>query len=297
MRIGRPITRGSFNLPFGRCRADSSRQSCGQANDIHGSADSEVITINPSEMKTHTLEKWLDHLRRNPDLADWVVTKVNHMKNFQYSPVFHEFLKVTVKPTYMSTEEHIIIIERMVDQDQVTFGWQPVDYVLTKWWLVRLLRGHYSGSKHGRLAMISSSTDRPEWRATGYSGSDYLCHLEFNPGIRLMDFTESAQEISNRLGKYDAIKRNCYEFASQLYSRWNPEERGQMMSSKVQHKKGGYYNHKSKFALLPLLGSKSVSSFLMWRNYQKQLTKWSRIISFFKYLIYCSRLAQNGELF
>lgn len=208
-------------------------------------------------MKTHTLEKWLDHLRRNPDLADWVVTKVNHMKNFQYSPVFHEFLKVTVKPTYMSTEEHIIIIERMVDQDQVTFGWQPVDYVLTKWWLVRLLRGHYSGSKHGRLAMISSSTDRPEWRATGYSGSDYLCHLEFNPGIRLMDFTESAQEISNRLGKYDAIKRNCYEFASQLYSRWNPEERGQMMSSKVQHKKGGYYNHKSKFALLPLLGSKS----------------------------------------
>lgn len=218
-------------------------------------------------METHKLQEWLDHLRRNPDLADWVVTKVNHMKNFQYSAVFHEFLKVTIKPTYTSKEEHTIIIERMVDQDQVTFGWRPVDYVLTRWWLMRLLKGHYSGSKNGRLAMVSSSTDRPEWRRTGYSGSDYLCHLEFNPGIRLMDFTESAQAISKRLGKYHAIQSNCYEFASQLYKHWNPEELGHMMSSKAQHK--NYYNHKSKFALLRLLKSKSVRIFPIWRKLSK----------------------------
>lgn len=214
-------------------------------------------------MKAYPLTNFHNHLRPNSDHAGWVVTKINHMKNFQYSPVFHEFLKVTIKPTNTLDDECILIIERMQDQDQVTLGWHPVKYELTKWWLMRLLKGNYSGSSNGRIVMASSSTDMPDWRATGYSGSDFLCSLEFNPGIRLIDFIKSAQIISENLGEYNAINKNCYAFASKLYGKMKSLAKFPSTSPKSQCVEviGGYHNHKSKFALLELLESKSVSGF------------------------------------
>lgn len=214
-------------------------------------------------MKTYPLTNFHDHLRLNSDHTGWVVTKIKHMKNFQYSAVFHEFLKVTIKRTSTPDEKCILIIERMQDQDQVTLGWHRVKYELTKWWLVRLLKGNYSGSSNGRIVMASSSTDMPDWRATGYSGSDFLCSLEFNPGIRLIDFIKSAQKISEKLGGYNAINKNCYAFASQLYEKMKSPASLPSTSPNSQCVEviGSYHNHKSKFALLELLESKSVRVF------------------------------------
>lgn len=199
-------------------------------------------------MITIPLSEWVEGIRQNTKYSSWVVTSIRHMKNFQYSAVFHEFLQVTIKLEDTSEEPYTLIFEREEKQDQVTLGWQPVEYQLTKWWIRKLLKGHYSETT--KSSIIDDSTRR----AIGYSGSDFLCSLDFHPGFRLKAFAQYANDISRRLESYHPTKRNCYKFAGNLY-----DETMQAANLQCKETKGIYYHHKAKFATLTILGHPGVS--------------------------------------
>ena len=76
------------------------------------------------QMITWPLSKWCDAVTHDDELCnDWVVTKLEHMKNFHFSAVLHEFLRVTVKhKSMLSQEPKCLIVERMDYDDTVIVG-------------------------------------------------------------------------------------------------------------------------------------------------------------------------------
>ncbi|KAF9256804.1 hypothetical protein L218DRAFT_1006926 [Marasmius fiardii PR-910] len=81
--------------------------------------------INPSGTERSLAAAWKTWLAANQGAADVPITKIEHMKNFQKSPVDHEFLIITVKlPPGQPSETQQIIAERQISDppDQLIYG-------------------------------------------------------------------------------------------------------------------------------------------------------------------------------
>ncbi|PLB46193.1 hypothetical protein P170DRAFT_501112 [Aspergillus steynii IBT 23096] len=216
---------------------------------------SAISYIKHNEMITRSIQEWGEGIINHKEaLSDWFVTKIEHMKNFHFSAVLHEVLKVSIAHLSNTTkasnnkEEAIIFIERMADCDQVTVGWTKIDHPpLTPWWIVRLLRGYFSDPTEGGMPVLRSScgsmaSAQDLWRAKGYSALDYLCGLSLNNGgIPLPEFSKILIETNKEAPVYDAVEHNCFWYARSVYLKalegWQPEEH-----------RGGYFKHMGKFA-------------------------------------------------
>ncbi|KAI0172688.1 hypothetical protein GGR52DRAFT_572511 [Hypoxylon sp. FL1284] len=172
-------------------------------------------------MITGPLAAWSDAVLQHEDsLSDWVVTKLEHRKNFHFSAVMHEFLKCTVQQLgQTSQEERHIFVERMADKDEVTVGWKFTEYPkLARWWLQRLVQGYFSDETRGGVSLLASSSALNRWKAIGYSGSDYLCHLDFTQNLLpLSKFRQVLVDSSNSAPKYSVTDANCFWFAHTVY--------------------------------------------------------------------------------
>ena len=139
--------------------------------------------------------------------------------------------------------------------DTVTVGWKWAQYPkLTGWWIRRLLRGYFSGDLRGGISALKISSYTSGWQAIGYSGSDFLCHLDFKSGVPLAEFAKVLVDLNELV--YKAAAENCFWFASTVYEtlkdKWPCLEF-----------KGGYYNHRGKFAGVHILPSKLVSTTML----------------------------------
>lgn len=208
-------------------------------------------------MITRPLSEWSEVVKAQPEnFSDWVVDKLTHMKNFHFSAVVHEFLKFTIRKKGASREDTVILfVERMVDKDEVTVGWKWVQHPkLTGWWIKRLLRGDFGDSK--KRALLSSASSTSQWKAIGYSASDYLCHLDFgDAGLPLLDFVDVLVDSSRAAPKYGVVASNCFWFAFTVYEKLR-EERS------CEEHRGGYYTLRGKFAGLSIIPYNLVSSVL-----------------------------------
>jgi len=209
-------------------------------------------------MITWPLSKWYDAVTHDDELCnDWVVTKLEHMKNFHFSAVLHEFLRVTVKHrNTLSQEPKCLIVERMDYGDTVTVGWKWAQYPkLTGWWIKRLLLGYFSGDLRGGISVLKSSSYTSGWQAVGYSGSDFLCHLDFKSGVPLTEFAKVLVNLSGTSYKA-AAEFFFFWFASMVYEILKEEW-------PCLEFKGDYYNHMGKFAGVHILPSKLVSTTIL----------------------------------
>ncbi|KAL4935263.1 hypothetical protein BDV06DRAFT_228989 [Aspergillus oleicola] len=185
-------------------------------------------------LHTFPLPEWYQGLTRADakELARWTVTKVEHMKNFHFSAVLHESLRVTIRhhhcPVQQGSDDGTappdaiqIFVERMKEGDEVTIGWEWVQHPrLTGWWLKRLLLGYFSDPVRGGVALLNSSSAVSNWRAIGYSGSDKLRDLDFvAPGVPLVEFAKILNTTSRDGGAYDATDKNCFWFAEEVFRR------------------------------------------------------------------------------
>lgn len=81
--------------------------------------------VNPLQTERSFVTDWKKWLDSHSDAAQLPVTKVEHMKNFQESPVHHEFMIVTVKlPAGQPAQTQRIVAERQISTppDQVIYG-------------------------------------------------------------------------------------------------------------------------------------------------------------------------------
>lgn len=188
------------------------------------------------EILTRSVEEWYLGVRENQTaLRDWFVVKVDHMKNFQYSAVSHEHLRVTLRldaaarkkvnaqdeQVEPQVNECIIYVEREVKDDEVTVGCQPQKAQKQyKWWVVRLFQGNYSESGGGGgFRYTASLSSTPKWRELGYSTSTLLRCLEFREEIiSLWEFATVVDNLSNDFRGYRVMTKNCFWFASELYT-------------------------------------------------------------------------------
>ncbi|KAM0426067.1 hypothetical protein ACHAPT_008698 [Fusarium lateritium] len=71
-------------------------------------------------MKTWSLSAWCAGLENHQsEYQKWNVTKIEHMKSFHFSSVFHEYLRVTVKRQDKhgeASEPVVIFVEPMVSE-------------------------------------------------------------------------------------------------------------------------------------------------------------------------------------
>lgn len=202
------------------------------------------------EMITGPLADWSNAVSHHEDrLSDWAVTKLEHRKNFHFSAVQHEFLKCTVNQiSSPSQEPKHIFIERMADKDEVTVGWKWIQHPrLAKWWIQRLMRGYFSDTTRGGVSVLASSSALARWKAIGYSGSDFLCHLDFTQQmLPLSKLRRVLVDSSNSVPKYSVTDSNCFWFAFTVYETLKKEY-------PCSELRGGYYKHRGKFAGLSIL--------------------------------------------
>lgn len=188
------------------------------------------------EILTRSVEEWYLGVTENQTvLRDWFVVKVDHMKNFQYSAVSHEHLRVTLRLDAAARKnvnaqdeqveppvnECIIYVEREVKDDEVTVGCQPPKAQKQyKWWIVRLFQGNYSETGGGGgFKYTASLSSTPKWRELGYSTSILLRCLEFREEIiSLWEFATVVDNLSNDSPDYRVRTTNCFWFASKLYT-------------------------------------------------------------------------------
>ena len=250
------------------------------------------------KMLTYSVSDWYNQLKAHQAaLDDWVVTKVEHMKNFHYSWVFHEYLRVTLRrrnnkvlPEEVKPQDGqkpqfnqcTIYVERGVENDQVTVGCKPHKVPkLYGWWIVRYLRGNYNDAEGRRWPMATSSST-PQLRELGYSASDFLRSLDFDEGIGLCDFAKVVQKWSCDRERYNVANANCYWFANMVYAQlkhdWNSTHREFI---------GGYIKHRNRFSgfriLLNSVNSASAST------YSTTLILSRRVLT----LVFCSRTRKD----
>lgn len=199
-------------------------------------------------------------------LQEWFVVKVDHMKNFHYSAVFHEHLRVTLRRRDAAPSERVdqqiehvkpqinecvIYIEREVKTDEVTVGCQPRKVPkLHGWWIVRFFRGNYSdGGGGGGVKSTASLSGTSEWRELSYSASDFLRCLEFDEGvISLWDLARVTRKWSKTRKDYDVARANCFWFANMVYAQLKYDWNGTYKESE-----GPYIIHMGRFSGLRIL--------------------------------------------
>ncbi|PLB46194.1 hypothetical protein P170DRAFT_467311 [Aspergillus steynii IBT 23096] len=201
--------------------------------------------LHPHEMRIMPMQNWHADLTTHKDqLHGWVVTKVEHMKNFHFSPYMHEFLRATVReePVGNTADPIYLIIERETNADTVTVGWERVPHPeLSAWWIERLLRGYFNPDTFDEDGLPVWENWK-KWKAVGYSGSDFLCSIDFEgSGVSLLQFAEELLRLSESSPRYSALAANNYWFAFSVYEglkdRWFRSEY-----------RGDYYKHRGKFA-------------------------------------------------
>ena len=142
--------------------------------------------LRPTTLTTWSHSEWCDGIlndRRGYD--GWYITKVEHMKDFHNSGVFHEFLRLTIRGGAPRTESYLFV-ERMTHGDEVTAGWT---------W----------------------ATPQPA-RGLSFSRADLLYTITVpRPGIPIAELAEPLRRAHNSLGSYVFINRNCYTFARMVY--------------------------------------------------------------------------------
>lgn len=219
------------------------------------------------KMLTRPVHQWYHGIKRHQEaLNDWFVVKVEHRKNFHYSAVFHEHLRVTLRRRRhdVSTEradgqdvqeplvnECMIYLEREVERDEVTVGCQPREIPeLYGWWIVRFLRGNYSDAGGGGgVGSTAKSSGTPEWRELSYSASDFLRCLEFGEGIvSLWAFAKVVRKWSKTRKHYDVARANCFWFANIVYAQLKHDHNGEF-----EETEGIYLKHMARFSGLRIL--------------------------------------------
>ncbi|KAI0900757.1 hypothetical protein F4806DRAFT_449821 [Annulohypoxylon nitens] len=212
--------------------------------------------LHHNEILTRPVQYWCDGVLKHQEaLSAWFVVKVDHMKNFHYSAVFHEYLRVTLRHhgsgnSQDGQEEHTIYVEREVEEDQITVGAKhreiPKLYSL---WIVRFLRGNYSGLVEGGVRSTANSSYTPAWREQCYSASDFLRNLEFEVGkLSLLEFANVACWCSKERQGYHVTKANCYWFANEIFAQLKHDKKGQ-----YKEFEGGYIKHMGMFLGLRIL--------------------------------------------
>ncbi|RDW72372.1 uncharacterized protein DSM5745_07544 [Aspergillus mulundensis] len=177
-----------------------------------------------------------------PSPASWVVTKVEHMKNFHFSAFMHEFLRVTVQNTAAEIPQDekpaYVILERdSQNSDWAAVGWRWVQPPrLSGWWIERLVLGYFAGPT------TADSEQSAHWKAIGYSGSDFLCSIVFaGGGVPLLEFADELVRLSEMVPRYSILAAGNYWYALTVYEglreRWAGSEH-----------RGEYYTHRGRFA-------------------------------------------------
>lgn len=210
--------------------------------------------LRSANMTTYSLSEWSQEIGTsdNKIFAEWTVKKVEHMKNFHFSAVTHEYLRATIEKGNSSSEEtSYLIVERLDGNDEVTVGWKWARHPeLSGWWVQRLWRGYFGdASDNSSLSAIYSVEN---WRATGYSGSDFLCSLTFENGIPIKDFAEIVVSISQKSPRNSVVGANRFWFAYSVYN-------ALQAAFTCEEKKGAYYGLRGKFAGISFLPHDIVS--------------------------------------
>ncbi|KAI0850437.1 hypothetical protein F5Y00DRAFT_268553 [Daldinia vernicosa] len=224
--------------------------------------ESEAASLLFSHDKTmliHSVEQWYSGTIKNQKiLSDWFVVKVEHMKNFHYSIVFHEYLRVTLQRRKdddqeksgprnglgLQRQECTIFVERGPEEDEVIVGCELHEVPrLYGWWIVRFLRGNYNGAMNNNVKLTQ------KWKEMCYSASDFLRCLEFDLGVvSLCYFAKVISFWSKSRAHYHVAKANCYWFADIVYTQLKHDRKGTLKETE-----GGYVKHRSKFSGLRIL--------------------------------------------
>ena len=204
-------------------------------------------------MITHSLRDWIQGLRtQEQDLpSGWTVKKVEHMKNFHFSSTMHEYLRFSIEEKSGNSNNAgrntYLIVERLNGKDEVTVGWKCIQHPrLTPWWIQRLWRGYFGDPNDGSpLASVLYTVNN--WRAVGYSASDFLCSLTFEgDGISLLSLADVIEDTSETEPRGTLVGANGFWFAYTIYEAlkeaWPCEE-----------SRGQYFKYRAKFAGLSFL--------------------------------------------
>lgn len=232
-----------------------------------------LYLLHRDTLLTRSVHQWYHGVEKHQKvLKDWFVVKVEHRKNFHYSAVFHEHLRVTLRrrshnASTDSTDpqdgqkppvsECTIYLEREVDRDEVTIGCQPQAVpALSGWWIVRLLRGNYSDAGGGGgVESTAGFSSTPRWRETTYCASDFMRSLEFADGVvSLLEFAKVVRKWSRTRRDYDVARANCFWFANIVYVQLEHDWNG-----RFEETRGSYVKHMGRFSGLRILFN-SVSS-------------------------------------
>lgn len=178
--------------------------------------------LRPATLTTWSHSQWCDAILNNPRGYDgWYITRVQHMKDFHNSSVFHEFLRLTITGGTPQTESYLFV-ERMTNGDEVTVGWTWAE-------------------------------PQPA-RGLSFSRADLLYTITMpRPGIPVTELAEPMRRAHNALGGYLCVGRNCYTFARMVYDdlleagkRLYPDQRDTMERAEQ------YHEHRAIFAGLVL---------------------------------------------
>lgn len=183
---------------------------------------SELQYLRPTTLTTWSHSQWCDAVLNTPGRYDgWYITKVEHMKDFHNSDVFHEFLRLTISGGTPHTETYLFV-ERMTNGDEVTAGWT---------W-----------------AKPSPS------RGVSFSRPDLLYTITVpRPGIPITELAEPLRRAHKDLGSYVFIGRNCYTFARMVYDDLLDAARGLYPAQRDTIERAEqYHEHRAIFAGLVL---------------------------------------------
>jgi hypothetical protein len=208
-------------------------------------SESELQYLRPTKETTWSHSQWCDAILRRPSRYGKVyITKVEHMKDFHNSDVFHEFLRLTIidcnpqicntlrDRTRQKTDDTYLFVERMQPGDQVVAGWTA------------------PGSDKTR----------------SFSRADLLYSITVPwPGVPITMLAEPLRKANKALGGYLFIGRNCYTFARMVYDdllaaakELYPAQRDTMECAEL------YHEHRAVFGELFVWGVGITNTLFFW---------------------------------